>query len=355
MPVSVVATVTAPTSQADFKDTALSVPVVATFTAPTQTFTHLGSFDETGRAIAVVATVTETSQVDYKSNVGLAVSIVATVTAPTDKRKNFETALAVPVVATVAATTQVDFKTFPALAVPIAAFVTCVDNQQSPGHYEDTNLPVNVVANVATVTEQTDYKDLARAVSVTATVAVTDVKHYYDPARSVSVVASVTATSVKHYYDSGLSIPAVITAAHTALHKRFEPVALLVIATPALSTDQADYKNLAQSINIVATVTLLEGVRAINETNRSIAIIATITRTDQANFNDLVALDVSSTVSLTAQVDYHQTLAILVVATIRVTDLQRYANGVILNTALALYLGGTPVQKVYAGSVQVWP
>ena len=281
-----------------------------------------------------VATVTITDQADFKE-LALPVPVVATVTVPTNKRKSLETALAVPVIGTTTTPTdQADFKTTPALGLSVTAFVSCTDNQQSPGHYEDTDLPIVIAANVATVIEQTDYKDLAR---------------------SIPVVASTTATAFKHQYATGLSLPLVATVAHTALHKRFEPLALPVTATVAL-TDQADFKELTRSVTVIATITLLEGAGALNETGRQILITATVNRTDRAEFNDLVkALDVIAGVSLTDQADYHQLFSVLVMSTIRATDLQRYANGVVLNTALALYLGDAPVQKVYCGSVKVWP
>ena len=340
------------TDQADFKDLGLSCPVTATTTLPIDRYERY----DLARSISLVATVTTpTDQADFKElalplsitattttttlikrgELARSISVVATTTVPTDKRKNFETALAVSVTATTTTPTdQADFKTAPALDLSITATVTCADNQQSPGHYEDTDLPITIAASVATVIEQTDYKDLAR---------------------SIPVVASTTVTALKHFYATGLSIPLVATVAPTALHKRFEVLALPVASTVALPTDQADFNDLT-FVNVAATVTLLEGVGALNETGRQILITATVNRTDRADFNDLAkALDVVAGVSLTDQADYHQLLAVLVMSTIRATDLQRYINGVVLNTALALYLGDIPVQKVYCGSVQVWP
>lgn len=323
-----VATVTTPTDRANRKELALSVPVTATVTA-----TDLIKRGELGRSIPVVATVTETNQADWKSNVGLSVPVVGTVTVPTDKRKTFETALSVPVVSTTIETNQADFKNL-TLDLSITAFVTCTDNQQSPGHYEDTGLPINGVVNIATVIEQADYKDLAR---------------------SIPVVASTAVTALKHQFATGLSIPVVATAASTALHKRFEPLALPITAT-ALLTDQADFKDLTRGVNVAATVTITEGFGGAIETGRQILVTATVGCTDRADFNDLVkALDVVAGVSLTDQADYHQLLAVLIVATIKATDLQRYASGVILNTALALYLGEQEVVAAYVGDTQVWP
>jgi len=326
--VAITATITTPTDRANRKELALSVPVTATVTA-----TDLIKRGELGKSVPVVATVTETDQADWKSNVGLSVPVVGTVTVPTDKLKTFETALSVPVVATTTSTDQADFKNL-ALGLSITAFVTCTDNQQSPGHYEDTGLPISIAATVATVTEQTDYKDLAR---------------------SVPVVATTTVTALKHFYATGLSIPVVATVASTALHKRFEPLALPVVSTVALLTDQADFKDLTRSVNVAATITITEGFGGAIETGRQILITATVSRTDRADFNDLLALGVGSQITLTDQADYHQLLTVLILSTIRATDLQRYINGVVLNTALALYLGDIPVQKVYCGSVQVWP
>ena len=325
-----VATVTTPTDRANRKELALSVPVTATVTA-----TDLIKRGELGKSVPVVATVTETNQADWKSNVGLSVPVVGTVTVPTDKRKSLEMALTVPVVGTTTSTDQADFKTAPALDLSITAFVTCADNQQSPGHYEDTGLPISGVVSVATVIEQTDYKDLARSVPIAASTAVTEVKHYYSP---------------------GLSIPVVATVAHTALFKGREPVALPIASTVALSIDQADFNDLTRDISIVATVTITEGFGGAVETGRQIFITATVSRTDQADFKDLdKALGIAASVSLTSQVDYRQVLAVFIVSTVRATDLQRYANGVVLNTALALYLGGQEVQAVYHGTTRVWP
>ena len=123
----------------------------------------------------------------------------------------------------------------------------------------------------------------------------------------------------------------------------------------ALVIDQAYLKDLVRSVPITSIVTLTEGAGVLNETGRQVSITSAVTLTDRATFRNALTVSADSTVSLTDQADYVQMLAVLIVSTVRSSDLQRYASGVVLNTALALYLGDTPVSRVYAGSVQVWP
>ena len=140
----------------------------------------------------------------------------------------------------------------------------------------------------------------------------------------------------------------------TDLLVRRETLLVPVVSTLTF-TDQADFKDLVKALSIVSTLTVDDFTGGFNERNRQVSVTSAVSLTDQADFKNVLTISAGSTVSLTDQADYHQVLAILIVATIRATDLQRYANGVVLNDALAVYLGNAQASRVYAGTVQVWP
>ena len=376
--ISVTATVAAPTDQADFKEPSRPVVIVAATSVQDNLIGAPNNYNETGRLVAVVAAVSlPTDQADY-DQLALPVPLVAAVSLPIDRYERYDLALAVPIAAAVSTPTDRANRREPALAVPVVSTISVTDLvkriETSKGvpvvaavsvtdraGRKDLALTVPVTALVAT-TDQADFKDLQRGVPVISAVSVQDNLsgapiNYNEIGRLVAVVSVVALPVDQADYDQ-LALPVPIIAATsitTVVRRRDLTLSVPITSTVALPTDQADYKDLVRAVPVVSGVTLIEFTGAFNETGRLVAITSVVVTTNRAFYRNPIALDVSSTVSLTDQADYHQLLAVLIVSTIGLTDLQRYASGVVLNTALALYLGSTPVSKVYAGSVQVWP
>ena len=400
--VAVVATVTVPVDQADFKELARSIAIVGGVT-PTDLQTSPGHYDETSRTVSILGTLTlPVDQADY-DQLALLTSVVATVTTPVDQTDYDQLALAVAAVTTVTLPTDryerydldrtvtvVSTVTTPTdragrreltlstaivstVTTPTELFkrnelvrsVTVVSTVTTPierAGRKELTLPIPVIGTVTTPTDQADFEDPNRSIAIVGTVTVEDhivgaPVNYNETGRLVLVVSTVSLPTDQADYDQlALSVTAVSTVAITTLLKRTEAVLVSVVSTVALPTDQADFKDLVRSVPIISTFTLLETSGAFNETGRLVSVTSAVTITNRAWFKDTaLALDIASTVGVLSQADYHQLLAVLIVSTISASDLQRFASGVVLNTALALYLGDLTVQRVYLGSIQVWP
>jgi hypothetical protein len=98
------------------------------------------------------------------------------------------------------------------------------------------------------------------------------------------------------------------------------------IAATVTSTDQADWEQLGLAVDITATVTstdqLTAGGTGFDETGRLLDITATVTGTDQADWEQLgLVVTIAATVTSTDQADWEQLgLAVDIVAVITVVD-----------------------------------
>ena len=274
---------------------------------------------------------------------------------PTDRYERYDIDRSVVIVST--ATTPTDRANYKELALP-TAIVAIVTTPVDRAGRKELTLPTTVVSTITTPVDQADFKDLQRSVAIVAVVAVQDSlvgapNNYNETGRLVLVTATVTPTDQADFKQLALLTTITSTVTRTDLLVRRETLLVPVVSTLTFA-DQADFKDLVKALSIVSTLTVddftggsTSGTARSALRRRSVSPIRPISRTSSPSA--LVRR------SATDQADYHQVLAIPIVATIRATDLQRYANGVVLNDALAVYLGNAQASRVYAGTVQVWP